>query len=93
MDVADDEVTPKKYDQAALSQQWRDSMLEKRIALKDRGCCCVVRTPEGVKLIKWRYVYKIKRDWKKEDNKAKISLSGLRIQWTIKFILLSQSHI
>ena len=48
MDVADDEVAPEKYDQAARSEQWRDSMQAERAALKNRGCWRVVRTPEGV---------------------------------------------
>ena len=62
MDAVDDEVVPEKYDQAARSEQWRDSMLGERTALKNRGCWHVVRTPEGVKLIKARYVFNTKRD-------------------------------
>ena len=38
-------------------------MLGERTALKKRGCWRVVRTPEGVRLIKSRHVYKIKRNW------------------------------
>ena len=38
-------------------------MLGERIALKNRGCWRVVRRPKGVRLIKSRYVYKIKLDW------------------------------
>ena len=56
VDVADDEVAPAKYDQAARSEQWRDSMLGERTALKNRGCWCVIRTPESVKLIKLRNI-------------------------------------
>ena len=52
VDVADDEVAPKKYDQAARSEQWRDSVLGERTALKNRGYWRVVSKPKGVKLIK-----------------------------------------
>ena len=51
VDVADDEVAPEKYNQAAFSEQWSESMLGERTALKNRGYWRVVRTPEGVKLI------------------------------------------
>ena len=37
VDVADD-VVLEKYDQEARFEQWRDSMLEERTALKNRSC-------------------------------------------------------
>ena len=32
-------------------------------ALRNRGCWRVVRTTQGAKLIKSKYVYRIKKDW------------------------------
>ena len=76
VNVADNEVAPEKYDQAARSKQWRDSMLGERIALNNRGCWRVVRTPEGIILIKLKYVYKIKRDWTGKITKCKSTEAG-----------------
>ena len=56
----DDKVTPERYEQAAKSELWRESMYSERNALKNRGYWQVVDTTDRVRLIKWRYVYKIK---------------------------------
>ena len=58
-----DEVSPESYAEAVRNKNWRDSMTAEIKALRNRGCWRVVRTPQGAKLIKSKYVYKIKKDW------------------------------
>ena len=53
----DDEVTPEIYEQAACGVN-RCTTNE---IMKNRGCWRVVDAPDGVRLIKSRYVFKIKR--------------------------------
>ena len=48
-------------------------MLGERTSLKNRGCWRVVRTPEGVKLIKSRYLYQ------KKDSMGKITKQKSRL--------------
>ena len=55
----DDEATPKRLEQAAKSELWRELMYNEQNALKNRGCWRAVDTPDGVRLIE----YMIKRDW------------------------------
>ena len=57
------ELAPETYDQAAKDSDWRASMLSEIRALRNRGCWRVVPTPQGVRLIKSKYVYKLKKDW------------------------------
>ena len=43
-------------------------------ALRNRGCWRVVPTPHGVRLIKSKYVYKLKKDWTGKVTKRKSRL-------------------
>ena len=76
----DDKVTPERYEQAAKSELWRESMYNERNALKNRRCWRVVDTPDGVRLIKSRYVYEIRRNWTGKIAKRKPRLVALRYQ-------------
>ena len=58
-----EELAPESYAEAVKSKEWRESMMAEIKALMNRGCWRVVRTPQGVRLIKSKYVYKIKKDW------------------------------
>jgi hypothetical protein len=69
-----DEVAPENYAQASLSPEWRQSMINEVKALCNRGCWRVVRTPTGVRLIKSKYVYKLKKDWQGKVTKRKSRL-------------------
>ncbi len=42
--------------------------------LKHRGCWRIVSTPTGIRLIKSKYVYKLKKDWKGKVVKCKSRL-------------------
>jgi hypothetical protein len=57
------EVAPDSFNEAVQNKLWRDSMSAEIKALKNRGCWRVIRTPRGTKLIKSKYVYRIKKDW------------------------------
>ena len=52
-----DEVSPESYAETVSNKNWRDSMTAEIKALRNRGCWRVVRTPQGAKLIKSKYVY------------------------------------
>ena len=70
-----DEVAPEKYSQAAQDPRWLASMASELRALKNRGCWRQVRTPAGgVCLIKSKFVYKIKKDWRGYVTKRKSRL-------------------
>ena len=69
-----DEVAPENYAQASLSPEWRQSMMNEVKALCNRGCWRVVRTPSGVRLIKSKYVYKLKKYWQGKVTKRKSRL-------------------
>ena len=56
------ELEPQSYDEAVKSAAWRESMEEERRSLQRRGCWRIVDTPEGVSVIKSKYVFRIKRD-------------------------------
>lgn len=43
-------------------------------ALTNRGCWRVFRTPNGVRLIKSKFVYKLKKDWTGKVTKRKSRL-------------------
>ncbi len=51
------------FDEAAKLYEWRKSMKAEVKALQNRGCCRMIRTPEGISLIKSKFVFKLKRDW------------------------------
>jgi len=58
-----DEVSPESYAEAVSNKNWYDSMTAEIKTLRNRGCWRVVITPQGAKLIKSKYVYRIKKDW------------------------------
>ena len=62
-DNAIEETSPNSYNEAVESQKWRESMTAEIKALRNRGCWRVIKTPNGVKLIKSKYVYRLKKDW------------------------------
>ena len=68
------EVAPESYKQAVLDPEWRKSMMSEVKALRNRGCWRVVPTPSGVRLIKSKYVYKLKKDWRGVVTKRKSRL-------------------
>ena len=43
-------------------------------ALQNRGCWRVIKTPYGVRLIKSKFVFKLKRDWTGKSVKRKSRL-------------------
>ena len=55
--------TPVGFKDVARSRKWRELMRAERGALDKRGCWDIARIPSGVTLIKYRYVYKLKKDW------------------------------
>ena len=69
-----EEVAPETYKQAVLDPKWRESMKTEVRALRNRGCWRVVPTPSGVRLIKSKYVYKLKKDWREVVSKRKSRL-------------------
>ena len=73
-DSDNDEVAPESYSQAVCSPEWRESMMNEIKALRNRGCWRVVPTPRGVRLIKSKYVYKLKKDWQGNVTKRKSRL-------------------
>ena len=68
------EVAPETYNQAVKNSNWRDSMKNEIKALKNRGCWRVVPTPSGIRLIKSKYVYKLKKNWQGKVVKRKSRL-------------------
>ena len=69
-----EEVAPESYKQAVLDPEWRKSMMSEVKALRNRGCWRVVPTPIGVRLIKSKYEYKLKKDWRGVVTKRKSRL-------------------
>ena len=69
-----EEVAPESYKQAVLDPEWRESMMTEVKVLRNRGCWRVVPTPSGVRLIKSKYVYKLKKDWRGNVIKQKSRL-------------------
>ena len=59
--VETEETTPASFDEAAKLSEWRKSMKAEVKALQNRGCWRVIKTPKGVRLIKSKFVFKIKR--------------------------------
>ena len=62
-EVKTEETAPVSFDEAAKLAEWRKSMRAEVKALQNRGCWRVIRTPKGVRLIKSKFVFKLKRDW------------------------------
>ena len=59
----DQETAPESFNEAARDERWVQSMKDEIKALKNRGVWRVVPTPQGVRLIKSKYVYRVKKDW------------------------------
>jgi len=57
------ETAPETYKQAVQDSAWHESMINEIRALRNRGCWRIVQTPRGARLIKSKYVYKLKKDW------------------------------
>jgi hypothetical protein len=74
------ELEPQSYDEAVKSAAWRESMEEERRSLQRRGCWRIVDTPEGVSVIKSKYVFRIKRDvaGKIKKRKSRLVIQGFR---------------
>ena len=66
-----EEVAPETYKQAVLDHKWCKSMKTEVRALRNRECWRVLPTPSGVRLIKSKYVYKLKKDWRGVVTKRK----------------------
>ena len=62
-EVKKEETAPVSFDEAAKLAEWRNSMRAEVKALQNRGCWRVIKTPKGVRLIKSKFVFKLKRDW------------------------------
>ena len=62
-EVKTEETAPASFDEAAKLSEWRNSMKAEVKALQNRGCWRVIKTPKGVRLIKSKFVFKLKRDW------------------------------
>jgi hypothetical protein len=61
---AQGETAPETYKQAVQDSAWRESMMNEIRALRNRGCWRIVQTPRGARLIKSKYVHKLKkRNW------------------------------
>ena len=76
----DEESEPKSFEEAMTSKLWRKSMREENSNLDRRGCWKIVRRPSGKKLIKCKYVYKIKRDFSGciKKRKSRLVIQGFR---------------
>jgi hypothetical protein len=71
---SDQEAAPESYEDAARDERWVQSMKDEVNALKNRGVWRVVQTPGGVRLIKSKYVYRVKRNWTGKIDKRKSRL-------------------
>ena len=78
----DEEVEPQSFEEAAASKLWRQSMREENGNMERRGCWKIVRIPSGKRLIKCKYVYKIKRDFsgRIKKRKSRLVIQGFRQQ-------------
>ena len=74
------EEEPASFAEANQSEKWRISMDDERRALRKRGCWRVVDTPQGVSVIKCKYVYRIKRDFsgRIRKRKSRLVIQGFR---------------
>ena len=57
------EAAPESFKEAVNDPRWRESMQDEIRALRNRGVWRVIPTPGGVRLIKSKYVYRVKKDW------------------------------
>ena len=73
---SDQEPAPETYDEAARDPRWVQSMVDEVNALKNRGVWRVVKVPNGggVRLIKSKYVYRVKKNWAGQVIKRKSRL-------------------
>jgi hypothetical protein len=74
----DQETAPESFNEAARDERWVQSMKDEIKALKNRWVWRVVPTPQGVRLIKLKYVYRVKKDWtgKVIKRKSRLVLQG-----------------
>jgi len=75
---SDQEAAPETFAEAARDPRWVQSMLDEISALKNRGVWRVVQTPKGKRLIKSKFVYRVKRNWtgKIEKQKSRLVVQG-----------------
>ena len=59
----EEEKAPETFAEAAEIKVWRDSMTAEVKALQNRGCWRVFRNPSGVRLIKSKFIFELKKDW------------------------------
>ena len=71
---SDNEAAPESYNEAARDERWVQSMKDEIKALRNRGVWRVIPTPKGVRLIKSKYVYRVKKDWTGKVSKRKSRL-------------------
>jgi hypothetical protein len=83
----DQEATPESYNDAARDERWVQSMKDEVAALRNRGVWRVVPTPQGVRLIKSKYVYRVKKDWtgKVVKRKSRLVIQGFSQQEGIDY--------
>ncbi len=60
--ASNQETTLDSYNDAARDERWVHSMRDEVAAYRNRGVWRVVSTPQGVRLIKSKYVYRVKKD-------------------------------
>ncbi len=70
----DQETAPESSNEAARDNRWVQSMKNEIKALKNKRVWRVVPTPQGVRLIKSKYVYRVKKDWTSKVIKRKSRL-------------------
>ena len=75
---SDHEAAPESYNEAARDERWVQSMKDEIKALRNRGVWRVIPTPKGVRLIKSKYVYRVKKDWtgKVVKRKSRLVVQG-----------------
>ena len=59
----EEEKAPETFAEAAENKVWRDSMTAEVKALQNSGCSRVFCNPSGVRLIKSKFIFKLKKDW------------------------------
>ena len=72
------EAAPESFNEAVQDPRWCESMQTEIRALKNRGVWRVIPTPKGVRLIKSKYVYRVKKDWtgKVVKRKSRLVVQG-----------------
>ena len=75
----DQETAPDTFEEAVRDERWVQSMKDEINALKNRGVWRVMKMPAGgVRLIKSKYVYRVKKDWtgKVVKRKSRLVVQG-----------------